>query len=253
MAFVGVRPCDLSAIGIQDQVLGRGEHAGSRYAARRSGVFIVAVNCTEPGATCFCTSMGTGPEAGPGYDLALTELVSESEHKFLVDIGSQPALTCWPMCRSRQPTAGPPAGQVRGRAGGRPDGPHDAGRCAARADGRQLRRRTLGRRRARCLTCGNCTMACPTCFCTTVEDVSDLSGEHAERWQLWDSCFSLSFSYLPGGPSGRQPQQVPAVAYPQARHLARPVRQLRLRRLRAVHRLVPGRHRPDRGGRRPPG
>ena len=24
---------------------------------------------------------------------------------------------------------------------------------------------------ARCLTCANCTMVCPTCFCTTVEDV----------------------------------------------------------------------------------
>ena len=33
----------------------------------------------------------------------------------------------------------------------------------------------------RCLTCGNCTMVCPTCFCTTVEDVTDLAGEEAER------------------------------------------------------------------------
>ena len=52
---------------------------------------------------------------------------------------------------------------------------------------------------ARCLTCGNCTLACPTCFCTSVEDSSDLTGEHAERWELWDSCFDLDFSYLHGG------------------------------------------------------
>src|SRR5262245_48249658 len=88
LAFVGVRPCDLRAIAIQDQVLGRGAHAGTRYAARRAGVFIVAVNCTEPGETCFCTSMGTGPEAGPGYDLALTEMTGEGYHRFLVDVGS---------------------------------------------------------------------------------------------------------------------------------------------------------------------
>ncbi len=73
LAFFGVRPCDLRAIQIQDQVLGSG-HGNSRYASRREGVLIVAVNCTEPGETCFCTSMGTGPAAGPGYDLALTEL-----------------------------------------------------------------------------------------------------------------------------------------------------------------------------------
>ncbi len=52
---------------------------------------------------------------------------------------------------------------------------------------------------ARCLACANCTMACPTCFCTTVEDVTDLTGTHAERWRKWDSCFSLDFSYIHGG------------------------------------------------------
>ena len=52
---------------------------------------------------------------------------------------------------------------------------------------------------ARCLTCGNCTMACPTCFCTSIEDSTDLTGEHAERFQRWDSCFDLDFSYLHGG------------------------------------------------------
>ena len=51
----------------------------------------------------------------------------------------------------------------------------------------------------RCLTCGNCTMVCPTCFCTTVEDVTDLAGEHVERHQRWDSCFTVDYSYIHGG------------------------------------------------------
>ena len=51
----------------------------------------------------------------------------------------------------------------------------------------------------RCLTCANCTMVCPTCFCTTVEDVTDVTGDHAERWRRWDSCFTQSFSYIHGG------------------------------------------------------
>src|SRR5207244_10437341 len=49
------------------------------------------------------------------------------------------------------------------------------------------------------LTCGNCTMVCPTCFCTTTEDAVGLSGGHAERSQRWVSCFELDFSYLHGG------------------------------------------------------
>jgi Fe-S-cluster-containing hydrogenase component 2 len=52
---------------------------------------------------------------------------------------------------------------------------------------------------ARCLSCANCTMVCPTCFCSTVEDTTDLSGQHAERWRVWDSCFSLDHSYVHGG------------------------------------------------------
>jgi len=56
---------------------------------------------------------------------------------------------------------------------------------------------------SRCLTCANCTMVCPTCFCTTTEDVTDLTVGHAERWQRWDSCFDPDFSYLHGGPVRR--------------------------------------------------
>src|SRR5262249_35805261 len=52
---------------------------------------------------------------------------------------------------------------------------------------------------SRCLTCANCTMVCPTCFCMSVEDVTDLSGDHAERWRKWASCFTMDFSYLHGG------------------------------------------------------
>ncbi|MBF0393567.1 MAG: 4Fe-4S dicluster domain-containing protein, partial [Alphaproteobacteria bacterium] len=51
----------------------------------------------------------------------------------------------------------------------------------------------------RCLTCGNCTMVCPTCFCTTVDDVTDLGGTRTERVRSWDSCFTLDFSYIHGG------------------------------------------------------
>ena len=85
-AFLGVRPCDLRAIAIQDRVLAQ---PGSRYAARRARLLIIAVNCTEPGETCFCASMGTGPGAnGRAYDLALTEMLDEDGHRFLVDVGA---------------------------------------------------------------------------------------------------------------------------------------------------------------------
>jgi ferredoxin len=207
MAFFGVRPCDLRAIEIQDQVLGRGDHAGSRYAARRNGVFIVVVNCTEPGETCFCTSMGTGPQAGPGYDLALTEMTGEGMHRFLVDVGSPAGadmLANVPVRPADDATAGRARSAVAEAAG-------RMGRSMPAEGLRELMAGSDGAARwddvaSRCLTCGNCTMACPTCFCTSVEDTTDLSGDHAERWQEWASCFDLDFSYLHGGPVRSSPR-----------------------------------------------
>jgi ferredoxin len=196
-AFLGVRPCDLRAIAIQDRVLAQ---PGSRYAARRARLLIVAVNCTEPGETCFCASMGSGPGADAGYDLALTEMVDGGSHRFLVEVGSQRGADVM----ERVPTESADEATVRGA--------RSAVEAAADRMGRQME--TVGLRdlmadshqaarwddvAARCLTCGNCTMACPTCFCTAIEDTTDLTGDHAERWERWDSCFDLDFSYLHGG------------------------------------------------------
>ena len=63
LAFIGVRACELAAIAIQDRVFLGGRYADRDYAARRENAFLVAVNCHEPGGTCFCVSMDTGPTA----------------------------------------------------------------------------------------------------------------------------------------------------------------------------------------------
>ncbi|MBY8876256.1 4Fe-4S dicluster domain-containing protein [Actinacidiphila acidipaludis] len=200
-AFLGVRPCDLRAIAIQDRVLTGGPHEDSNYRSRRERALLVAVECTEPGATCFCVSMGTGPAAGPGYDLALTEVVDGAGHRFLVRAGTAegaslldeiPHRTADPGTRAAAESAVTAAADHMGR-------------TMPPVDLQALMRGTLSAERwddvaSRCLTCGNCTMVCPTCFCTTAEDITDLTGDHSERWRRWESCFDLEFTHLPGGP-----------------------------------------------------
>ncbi len=195
-AFIAVRACELHAIHIQDQVFLGGPYQEPNYKARRQEAFILAVNCTEPGGTCFCASMGTGPRVGPGFDLALTELAEV----FIVEIGSE---------IGRQMMAQVPW---------RPTGAfelQEARRALAEAEanmGRQMDTSGLpdllyqnlehprwDQVAQRCLSCTNCTQVCPTCFCSDVLDVSDLRGEHTERIRVWDSCFSMEFSHVHGG------------------------------------------------------
>jgi formate hydrogenlyase subunit 6/NADH:ubiquinone oxidoreductase subunit I len=199
LAFVGVRGCELRAIEIQDRVLLGGTHVDTDYAARRDGAFIVAVDCGEPGETCFCGSLGTGPEVGEGHDVALTELL-DGRHRFLARAGSE---------RGRE---------VLAEIGGEAPREEDVAAAAAVHDRARARMgRTLDVHAlrdvllanldhprwddvaARCVGCANCTLVCPTCFCTAVEDTADLAGREAERFRVWDSCFSTDYSYIHGG------------------------------------------------------
>jgi len=199
LALIGARSCDLHAIAIQDRTFLHAGHADPDYAARRQDVFVIAVQCGEAGGTCFCVSMGTGPRATAGFDLALTELL-DGGHRFRVEVGSERG------------------GALVARLGLGPADPGDrdaadaAIASAAAAMGRRLDTdgvKELLYRNAehprwdevatRCLACANCTLVCPTCFCSTVGDVTDLTGDHAERWRTWDSCFTLDHSYLHGG------------------------------------------------------
>ena len=194
------RACELAAIGVQDRVFMQDRHQDPIYAARRDGVFIVAVQCIHAASTCFCASMGTGPQVRAGYDLALTELVGDGDHRFLVQTGSEAGREILKELEQSEATEedtqlaqaavnGAAAAQVR---------------HMDTTDIRELLYANFEHPRwdnvaERCLSCANCTLVCPTCFCTTAEDTSDLSGNHAERWRRIDSCFTLDFSFIHGG------------------------------------------------------
>jgi ferredoxin len=206
LALLGVRSCDLHAIAIQDRVFLGGRFVDRDYAGRREGAFVVAVNCFEPGGTCFCVSMGTGPRAESGYDIALTELV-DGEHRLLAESGSElgaDVLAELPTRPAVQRDLDAADQAVAGAAA-------RMGRTMEADDLRDLLADNLEHPRwddvaDRCLTCGNCVLVCPTCFCSTVEDHTDLTGEHAERRRTWDTCFSVDHSYIHGGsvrPDGR--------------------------------------------------
>lgn len=199
LAIIGARACEIAAMAVQARVFGDKDYAEPGYQKRFHSAFVVAVECGQAGGTCFCTSMGTGPEVKDGFDIKLVELIDKTRHVFVARAGS--------------PRGNEVLKELKGAKAKDTDIEAAAALVAkcAKSMTKTMETGTAARLKdmpeharwdqvaARCLTCGNCTMVCPTCFCSTVEDVTDLKGDNAERWRKWDSCFSIDFSYIHGG------------------------------------------------------
>jgi ferredoxin len=211
LAVIGVRACDLAALRVQDRVFLHGSHVDLAYQSRRERLFLVAVNCRRAAATCFCHSMQCGPAATHGFDLAITEVGD----RFAVEIGSERG------CEILQVLA------AAGRLTACTEDEAENVRAIPRELDRTMHARvaTPGAPRPRslatdgirdllydnlehprwmevadrCLSCANCTLVCPTCFCSSVEEVSDLTGDHVTRDRRWASCFTLAHSQMHGG------------------------------------------------------
>lgn len=195
VAVIGARACDLAGLAIQDRVFLKDAHSDPYYASRREGLFLVAVNCTRALETCFCASMETGPRAYHGFDLVITEV----DDQLLIEAGSEAG-------RDLLSVLSLPAASedLTGEAGRRIE-------ACARSQVRRLDQARLPHAlyeahehprwdevAGRCLACTNCTMVCPTCFCHTVEETSDLSHQHSTHVRLWDSCFTQQHGYIHG-------------------------------------------------------
>jgi ferredoxin len=200
IAIIGLRACDLAAISIQDEVLLNGPFADTHYEGRRQDFFIVAVNCTTYGANCFCTSMGTGPKVTSLFDLALTEVIDDDGHRFVVDVGSEQGAE---LLHRLDP---PDADQADiDRAAELVDAV--ASSISKRMDTTDISAFLSDQAQSprwqaiadRCLSCTNCTAVCPTCFCTSPVDTTDFDGT-SSRSRVWDSCFSLDYSFMGEGP-----------------------------------------------------
>jgi ferredoxin len=199
-AFLGVRSCEIHAMAIQDRVFLEGEFVNPTYAKRRKTALVIAVQCVQAGGACFCVSMNTGPKSHSGFDLALTEVINDNSHHFVVQAGTERGQKIVEQL-SNQPASNSEINEAESLI---LEAEKNMGKTLDTDGIQELLMQNYEHPRwdevgTRCLSCANCTMVCPTCFCSTVEDVTDITGDHAERWQKQDSCFTLDFTNLHGG------------------------------------------------------
>lgn len=206
LAILGARACELAAIAIQDRVFINEHYTDSNYQLRRKDLFVIAVQCTTLADTCFCSSMNTGPKLPPPdnqqFDLALTELPDAS---YLLRVGSPRGQEIATSLFRQHPPQPASHNQIESE--------HQAISHVESNMKRSLPTENLKENllkqlqnphwddvASRCLSCANCTMVCPTCFCSSVDEVHDLTDESIVRQRRWDSCFNPDFSHTSGAP-----------------------------------------------------
>jgi ferredoxin len=203
-AFLGIRSCELSAIAVKDRVFLGSEYRDHSYARRRKNLLFIAVNCTRSADTCFCASLNTGPKASQNFDLSLTEVLGDGVHYFCLETGSEHGrAVVEPLqlveASQEQQAAANSACASAAKQRRAVDTGDIKERVYANIGNGQFWRQLEDR----CLSCGNCTMVCPTCFCSNLLEETNLDGSETTRIRHWDSCFNFSHSHLAGGISVR--------------------------------------------------
>lgn len=199
--FWGIRSCELKAIDILDRVFLHGDFVNPWYKKAKESLVTIAASCTKPSPNCFCTSTHSGPKPRQGFDLSLTEIIKEGNNaQYIAEVGSKTMQKIAQKLKFKtaKQESRDSAQELMQKATENMKlrfQPQDA----AQSLKNNLEHPHWEKVAQRCLSCANCTMVCPTCFCTTVEDVTDITGDHTERWARWDSCFNSEFSYIHGG------------------------------------------------------
>ncbi len=197
-AIFGARACDIAALKLQDQHFLHSSPIDPAYQARREQLLIIAVNCRKPADTCFCYSTGDGPFINDSHSDITDIILTELDDGFLIQACStqgESMLQTLPLntatteqleqhisihqsaCEQSRKL---PDADIKTELFNRLD--HTAWNDIA----------------ARCLSCGNCTSVCPSCFCFSEQDNPSLDGNTVEHFREWDSCFTQGHSYIHG-------------------------------------------------------
>lgn len=188
----GVRPCDMHGIRVLDAMFIASAPQDVHYSTRREHTVIVGMTCQEMGESCFCTSMGGGPEDSTGMDVVLTA----DENGYFIEVLTEKGeiltgnLKLEIVDAEKKKIGKPPNVEV--------------------PNAEQLRQSFRSELWSKysdiCISCRVCAYVCPTCRCFDVRD--ELNGSNGQlenrRIRCWDSCSSEAYRKIAGGHNPRE-------------------------------------------------
>ena len=194
-AFFGIRPCDVKGMQVMDLVFSR-QFRDQSYDNRRRENIIIALNCFEPGANCFCSTFDTGPTLNDGFDLCLSSIDSGYLVEVGTDIGAkiiaradikpadQDALDQLDRQSTKARSSMPKAFNLE---------------KAVKILDENYNHPYWEQPSERCLSCSNCINICPTCYCYQITDKSNITLTESIRTRTWDACQNQEFAAVNSG------------------------------------------------------
>jgi len=202
LAIFGVHTCDLAGIQCLNMVFSE-RPRDHNYLRRKEKILIIGLECNNYcDKHASCALVGNHYPNG-GYDLFFTDLGD----KFIIHVGTQKGeeLAEGMGLAKASPADMSALDKVR-------DGKKKAFQNEIGVDPKKLPEifakgmdskvwQDLG---GKCVSCGNCTNVCPTCYCFDMADTINLDMKTGSRDRTWDSCQFETFAAVAGGENFRE-------------------------------------------------
>ena len=191
---LGIRPCDTRALQLLDTIFLTEEDEDPYWARRRQQTTIVAIGCSDPCETCFCSTVGTGPFDSRGVDAILTEV----RDVYVAEVLTEKGQALLGHLENADPELITETQEIQATTANDMVAPFDA--TGVKETFYSLFESDFWQEvQQSCLGCGVCTFLCPTCYCFDIVD----EVQRGERVRNWDTCLFRLYSQEASGHNPR--------------------------------------------------
>jgi len=189
----GIHPCDARALSILDMIF-KDAYEDPYYLSKRNNTLLIGLGCTNPYDSCFCTSLGISPGESNDVDLMLTDLGDD----FLIEVVTEAGKELIAKTSGLKEVT--EADETRAREAKEAS----YNKVKRKIDIENIDEKLLScfdnqdyweKVAAKCISCGICTLLCPTCYCFDIND--EMVKKQGTRFRSWDSCAFSIYTKMP--------------------------------------------------------